>query len=101
MGMIALPARPSFTASSASSNEKHGKGRHSGATSSAARWEFAPGAPWNATARTGSVAAAAVIFSTSNLMGLEHSRDWDTEKIIAARQVLGIVEQLIEMAKDK
>ena len=36
----------------------------------------------------------------SNLIGLEHSRDWDSDKIVAAKQVLGIVEQLIEMAKN-
>ena len=41
-----------------------GQRQASGAHSSAARCELAPGAPWNATARAGSAAAAARIVST-------------------------------------
>ena len=48
---------------------KHGSGRQSGAHSSAARCELAPGAPWNATARAGSAAAASRIASTSAWAG--------------------------------
>ena len=69
IGMIALAAAPELTASSASSNAKHGSGRQSGAHSSAARCELAPGAPWNATARAGSAAAASRIASTSARAG--------------------------------
>ena len=59
IGMIARAARPSLTASSASSNAKHGSGRLSGANSVAARCELQPGAPWSAIARAGSAAARA------------------------------------------
>ena len=45
IGITAQSARPSFTASIASSNEKHGSGSPSGNASSAATWLFAPGAP--------------------------------------------------------
>ena len=45
IGIIARPALPSRTASSASSNEKHGSGSASGAYSLSARCELAPGAP--------------------------------------------------------
>ncbi len=34
-----------------------------------------------------------------NLLSLECHPDWETEKIIAAKQVLEIVAKLIEMAK--
>lgn len=37
----------------------------------------------------------------SNLIGLENSMDWDSEKIKAAMTVLGIVEKLIDSAKDE
>ena len=35
-----------------------------------------------------------------NLEGIELHPDWDQEKVIAAKQVLAIVEQLVEMAKN-
>ena len=69
IGMIARAARPSFTASIASANEKQGMGRQSGSCSSAAICELAPGAPWNDTARAGSARAARVILLTSAMAG--------------------------------
>src|SRR3546814_14954162 len=55
--MIAQPALPARTASSASSKLKHGNGRHCGHASIAARCELAPGEPWKAIARSGAAAA--------------------------------------------
>ena len=37
----------------------------------------------------------------TSLDGLEFSTLWDKDKIIAAKQVLAIVDQLIQMAKEK
>src|SRR3546814_15548699 len=64
IGMIALPALPIRTASSASSKLKHGNGRHWGQASIAARCELAPGEPWKAIARCGAAAADSGMVST-------------------------------------
>jgi hypothetical protein len=45
-GIMANPARPSLTASSASSNVAHGSCSRRGNTCSQAIAELAPGSPW-------------------------------------------------------
>src|SRR3990167_4955157 len=64
IGMIAQPALPTRTASSASSKLKQGSGRHCGHASIAARCELAPGEPWKAIARSGAAAADSRMVST-------------------------------------